>query len=161
MESKDIEQRLEKQEDDKVKYMLLRSYYKNAAVRGSHLYFVVSNLADIEPVYQFSLEFYMILFEKAISKAEKAEKDKTKEIRVRNIIDKFTTMLYEIIVRSLLEKDKLLFSFLITTKLMMEERKQIVSSEVRFLAVGGTALKSDQDKPEGEFTTDRQWAVIC
>jgi dynein heavy chain len=79
----------------------------------------------------------MALFEKGISRAEK---DKNKEIRVSNIVEKFTIMLYETVVRSLLEKDKVLFSFLMTTKLMMEERKMINSAEIMFFAVGGTAL---------------------
>lgn len=100
----------------------------------------------------------MLLFEKGIARAEK---DKNKEIRVNNIVEKFTLMLYEVVVRSLLEKDKVLFSFLMTTKLMMEERKMITSGEIMFFAVGGTALKSDQDKPEGDWTSERQWAVMC
>jgi dynein heavy chain len=60
----------------------------------------------------------MKLFEKGIEKAEKSEVKSNKEQRVNNIIEKFTIMLYEHVVRSLLEKDKLLFSFLMTTKLM-------------------------------------------
>lgn len=119
---------------------------------------MISNLADVEPVYQFSLESYMSLFERGISKAEK---DKNKENRVKNIVERFTHILYETVVRSLLEKDKLLFSFLLTTKLMQEERKLINSSEVMFFAVGGTALKSEQERPDGEWTTERQWAVLC
>jgi dynein heavy chain len=79
----------------------------------------------------------MALSEKGISRAEK---DKNKEIRVSNIVEKFTIMLYETVVRSLLEKDKVLFSFLMTTKLMMEERKMINSAEILFFAGGGAAL---------------------
>jgi len=50
-------------------------------------------LANVEPVYEFSLESYMGLFERAIAKAE-INKEK-KDIRVSNIRDKFTTILYE------------------------------------------------------------------
>lgn len=98
------------------------------------------------------------MFERGISKSDK---DKNKETRVNNIVERFTHILYETVVRSLLEKDKLLFSYLMTTKLMMEERKMIDSKEVMFFAVGGTALKSEQEKPEGDWSSDRQWAVLC
>ena len=49
--SKEIEIKLLSQEENKVKYLNTRNQYKNAAIRGSHLYFVISNLADVEPVY--------------------------------------------------------------------------------------------------------------
>lgn len=50
-------------------------------------------MANVEPVYEFSLETYVGFFEKAIQKAE-PNKEK-KEIRVSNIRDKFTKILYE------------------------------------------------------------------
>lgn len=116
-------------------------------------------MANVEPVYEFSLETYVGFFEKAIQKAE-PNKEK-KEIRVSNIREKFTQILYEQIIRSLLEKDKLLFSFLMTIKLMQEERKTVTSAEVRFFTVGGTAIESEFERPEGEWSTDRQWSCIC
>ena len=76
-----------------MKFDGLRKNYKSAAIRGSHLYFVISTLANVEPVYEFSLETYVGFFEKAIQKAE-PNKEK-KEIRVSNIRDKFTHILYE------------------------------------------------------------------
>ena len=45
--------------------------------------------------------------------------------------------LYESICRSLLEKDKLIFSFLMTLKVMGSEGK-VSSNEIRFTMVGGT-----------------------
>lgn len=48
-----------------------------------------------------------------------------------------------------------------TIKLMQEERRTVTSSEVRFFTVGGTAIESEFEKPEGEWSTDRQWSCIC
>lgn len=62
----------------------------------------MQDLAFIEPVYQFSLEFYIEIFEKSINKAPPGRFE-----RVKNINNTFTMNLYEMIVRSLLEKDKL------------------------------------------------------
>ena len=47
---------------------MLQNFYKDAAKRSSNLYFVVVDLAMIEPVYQFSLEFYIDLFERSVEK---------------------------------------------------------------------------------------------
>jgi len=50
----------------------------------ANLYFVVLDLAMIEPTYQWSLEFYIILFEKSIREAITG-----KDNRSNNIINKF------------------------------------------------------------------------
>lgn len=67
----------------------------------------------IEPTYQWSLEFYINLFERGIEKAIPG-----KENRCKNIIDRFQKLLYESICRSLLEKDKLIYSMLICMKIL-------------------------------------------
>jgi len=42
------------------------------ARRGSVLYFVVADLANIDPMYQYSLEFFTKLFVMRLEKSEKA-----------------------------------------------------------------------------------------
>jgi dynein heavy chain len=49
----------------------------------------------------------------------------------------FQVLFYESLCRSLLEKDKLIFSFLIFLKIMTSEKK-IESPHIRFMMVGGT-----------------------
>ena len=91
-------------------------------------------------MYQFSLESYINLFERAIA-IDKDGEFPTKDSRVKNIKMRFTSMLYENVVRSLLEKDKLIFSFQICTQiLLLEEKGFITNEEIRFLMIGGTAI---------------------
>jgi dynein heavy chain len=52
-------------------------------------------------------------------------------------------LLYESICRSLLEKDKLIYSFMTCMKILQSEAK-ITSQEIRFLMVGGTWTETDQ-----------------
>jgi dynein heavy chain len=61
-----------------------RNFYKEVAKRVSNLYFVVLDLALIEPTYQWSLEFYINLFMRGIDKAIPG-----KENRCKHIIEKF------------------------------------------------------------------------
>lgn len=71
----------------------------------------------------------------------------------------FTQILFQNVIRSLLEKDKLSFSMLMTMRIMQEEKKIITPQEVRFLMVGGTALSPKRPNPH-TFLTDKQWANL-
>ena len=41
------------------KISLARDKYRVVAERGSIMYFVVSSMADVDPMYQFSLKYFM------------------------------------------------------------------------------------------------------
>ena len=57
-------------------------------------------------------------------------------------------MLYDCICRSLLEKDKLIFSLLMCQKIL-ELKKKINTSLIRFLMVGGTLTDPPKPIPAG------------
>lgn len=63
---------------------MAREFYRSAASRASLLYFILNELNAINPIYQFSLKAFNVVFQKAIAKAEQSE---TVEIRVRNLIE--------------------------------------------------------------------------
>lgn len=50
-----------------------RENYRVVARRGSVLYFVVSDLALIDPMYQYSLEYFSKLFNKRLEKSQQSE----------------------------------------------------------------------------------------
>jgi len=52
--------------------------------------------------------------------------------------------LYDATCRAILEKDKLIFSFLLNIKILDIEKK-ITSKEIRFLMVGGTWTNGDKE----------------
>jgi dynein heavy chain len=133
-DSIEIEEKLKKLEHDRQVFMNIRNFYRDVAIRVANLFFVILDLALIEPTYQWSLDFYVVLFIRGI-KAGSAKS--AKDTRVKSIINEFSIMLYESICRALLEKDKFIFSFLICIK-VMEIEKKINSKDIRFLMVGGT-----------------------
>lgn len=53
-----IATRLIESEATEEKISVAREKYRSVANRGSVLYFVVANLADIDPMYQFSLKYF-------------------------------------------------------------------------------------------------------
>jgi dynein heavy chain len=48
-----------------------RNSYRSVAIRGSILYFVIADLAGIDPMYQYSLVYVKRLFNSAIERSEK------------------------------------------------------------------------------------------
>lgn len=109
---------------------------------------------------KYSLEWFINLFEIAIDKAPKAN---VLEDRLRNLTDCFTEVLYKNVCRSLFEKHKLLFSFLLSVKIMQGEGR-MDGEELRFFLQGATSLDVAEPNPleeeEGSWLTDKTWSEI-
>lgn len=57
-----IAARLEESETTEKEISIAREKYRSAANHGSTLYFVVASLAEIDPMYQFSLKYFNQVF---------------------------------------------------------------------------------------------------
>jgi len=86
--------------------------YTSVAIRGSIIYFVVADLANVNDMYQNSLQYVKILFNNAIDATKPCEELKG---RLELLEDSITKLIYTNIARGLFEKDKLLYSFLVAT----------------------------------------------
>lgn len=115
--------------------------YKSVAVRGSILYFVIADMALINDMYQNSLQFVKVLFNKAIDASPMGS---TFEERLANLISVITSIIFTNISRGLFERDKLIFSFLISTSIDRNSGK--IDPISWNLLLRGTATMSDNDK---------------
>ena len=48
----------------------IRDWFTPVAIRVSRLFFVLMDLINVDPMYQYSLEFYRLIYEGAIRSAE-------------------------------------------------------------------------------------------
>jgi len=93
----------------------VRETLRPVATRASLLYFVVADFAKIDPMYQYSLAFFVSLFQKCLRDSE-ANDDVN--IRISTLIEDFTRFIYLNICRGLFEDHKMLFSFLVTAQVL-------------------------------------------
>lgn len=49
-----------------------RNQYKSVSIRGSILFFVIKDLAIVDPMYQYSLQYVKKLFNQAMQTAEES-----------------------------------------------------------------------------------------
>ncbi|NWT16478.1 DYH1 protein, partial [Vireo altiloquus] len=134
---------------------ITRMQYVPVAVRSQILYFCVSDLSNVDPMYQYSLEWFLNIFLLGIRNSEKAE-ELTE--RVENINNYITFSLYCNVCRSLFEKHKLMFAFLVSARILMNEGK-INMDEWRYLLSGG-AIKEMKDNPAPAWLNERAWGDI-
>jgi dynein heavy chain len=126
-----------------------RETYWCCAERASILYFVVADMGNIDPMYQWSLEYFTNLFKMRMDKSEPSD---DLAVRVQTIIDDMTLNTYIDICRGLFEDHKLIFSSLIACNVLRHENKVSPDEWLYFLR-GFEAAKltvpADYEWPEG------------
>lgn len=158
IDSIEIQEKLHKQQKIEESFSNARNQFREVGKRVSNLYFVILDLSMVEPTYQWSLESYVELFIQSIAKS----RERGQQNRNINIIETTQINLYESTCRALLEKDKLIFSFLVYIKIM-ESEGQILPSETRFLMVGGTWTEPGKNQNENskKWLSHKAWCTIC
>lgn len=133
----------------------VRDQFKPVAKRVARYFFCLSDMGSIDPMYQYSLRWYTMIFQRSLELSEPGERN----VRGLNIIKEFTKQLYNNTCQSLFEKDKLLFSYLMCLK-VMDERGELDQVENRFMLTGGTAVESKKPNPAPHWLLDKAWCNI-
>ncbi|XP_057571174.1 dynein axonemal heavy chain 17 [Hippopotamus amphibius kiboko] len=127
--AREIEEKVQEAKITEVKINEARENYRPAAERASLLYFILNDLNKINPIYQFSLKAFNVVFEKAIQKTAPADEVKQ---RVINLTDEITYSVYMYTARGLFERDKLIFLAQVAFQ-VLSMKKELNPVELDFL----------------------------
>ncbi|KAM9335593.1 LOW QUALITY PROTEIN: dynein axonemal heavy chain 2 [Symphorus nematophorus] len=154
----EVSEQLETSEQTEIEIDSAREGYHPCAQRASILFFILNDMGRIDPMYQFSLDAYINLFNLSIEKSKRSHK---LEERITNLNDYHTYAVYKYTCRALFEVHKLLFSFQMCAKIL-EVAGKLNMDEYSFFLRGGLVLdKEDQmDNPCPSWLADSSWDNI-
>ncbi|XP_028170778.1 dynein heavy chain 3, axonemal [Ostrinia furnacalis] len=133
-----------------------RLLYVPVSKHSSVLFFCISDLAAIDPMYQYSLNWFINLYNQAIINSPKSD---DLDERLSGLNAFFTRSIYENVCRSLFEKDKLIFSLVLTLGIL-RAKGAIDDEMVGFLLTGGVALENPYENPAPTWLTEKAWSEI-
>ncbi|KAM5237710.1 dynein axonemal heavy chain 10 [Ctenodactylus gundi] len=134
----------------------LRDGYRPAARRGAILFFVLSEMALVNSMYQYSLIAFLEVFGLSL---KKSLPDSILVKRLRNIMDTLTFNIYNYGCTGLFEKHKLLFSFNMTIKIEQAEGR-VPQEELDFFLKGNISLERSKRKKPCTWLPDQGWEDI-
>lgn len=106
-------------------------------------------------MYQYSLDFFMKLFKRRLEVTEKKE---NLQERITLLINDITESFYLNICRGLFEKDKLLYSFMMASKIQLYDN-EIDAAEWNFYLRGGSGAGELPEKMPS-FLTEKTYKDV-
>lgn len=147
----------------------VRELYRSVARRSALLYFVLADLALIDPMYQYSLDYFKHLVQGVVREATKPDgfdndvpQVDLLEEHLLNLVDGITETTYLQICRGLFNKDKTILSLLMCTSIA-RDRDEISFAEWEMF-IRASALVSSELAPMpdalGAWMNPQQWELI-
>ncbi|OHS94615.1 Dynein heavy chain family protein [Tritrichomonas foetus] len=161
--SANISEKLKSAAETEKKIDTAREGYRTVANRASSLFFVLSDLAYVDPMYQFSLDAYTTLFSHSLQRAQHSDDLSERNENIKNV---HTLAVYNNTCRGLFEEHKLLFSFCLAVKIQKagDQRSpgRVNPDEYLYLLRGpvGMNLENVEAGTKPEWLGDREWELI-
>jgi dynein heavy chain, axonemal len=128
--------------------------FEPCGVYTSLLFVTISDLAALDPMYQYSLPWFTNLLVSSIKATAPAAGSVAE--RVVAIQEHFTSTLYCKVCRSLFEQDKLLFAFLLCSR-VRKSAAAVDGEEWSFLLTGCAGAVANAPNPAPDWLEDRAW----
>lgn len=152
--AEDIAQRIRNSEKTEKRINKARDIYSSVASRATSLFFSVLDIGKVRPIYQFSLKWFLRHCQQVLRNTTDSNDD-TK--RVIYLINSLTIHLHKRVCASLFDKEKLLFSVLLSFKIILTEEK-ITKDLINYL-LDDKVERVIEESPV-EFMTDEMWCKI-
>ena len=155
--STDVKEKLVSAADMRKSINLKREQFRPVSARGSVLYFAIVDMANVNCMYQTSLDQFQVLFDSSMDQAEKATQAAK---RVNNIVETMTHMTYRYINRGLYEADKMSFKLILAFKILIAAEK-LDTRLINVFLRGGGALDISQVKAKPcAWMSDDAWLNV-
>ena len=118
-----------------------RDAYRAIASRAAAMFFCIYSLRGVDPMYQFSLSWFKRLFDNAIVNTTRS--DDTQE-RIKVVNDHFTSLVFTEVCRSLFERHKLMFAFMLAVSIQ-RNAGLVRDDEWRFILSGQPPMSAQRD----------------
>lgn len=153
-----IKVQLQDAEHTSVKIFEAREEYRECSRRASILFFVLADLGAIDNMYQFALDSYIHLFQISIKRSAEKIVSHNMEERIKTLNSWHTAAVYTNTCRGLFERDKVLFAFHMTVRILQAQGK-INLEEYVFMLRGGQMLdkQSRLPNPASSWLSERSW----
>ncbi|KAH8363782.1 hypothetical protein KR200_006735, partial [Drosophila serrata] len=130
-----------------------RERYRILASRGAILYFVVAGLAEIDPMYQYSLKYFTQVFCNVL-KLEHPQQ--SVEVRIATMMTDELKAIFDNISRGLFENHKIIFSFLLALSVERQEGR-VTEDEFNFLTRGAVGNIRQKQQPANINLSPLEW----
>ncbi|KAF5218447.1 dynein heavy chain [Trypanosoma cruzi] len=156
----------QKEANEKMKIITsTRDRYRDVAVRASVIFFVLADISRIDPMYQYSLQFFVKLVQHEVLATEKpADYSEENPVMLQrhlgNIILRLTLSTYEQVCRGLFNKDKTILSLLICTAIERHSRRLMEDEWQYFIRASALVPNELPPLPPGlSFLSRQQWEL--
>mmetsp|Transcript_44767 Transcript_44767/g.87731 ORF Transcript_44767/g.87731 Transcript_44767/m.87731 type:complete len:3997 (-) Transcript_44767:184-12174(-) len=134
----------------------VREKYRVVSRRASILYFVIADLAKIDPMYQYSLVYFTNIYKNRIQNSEQSSDLPT---RLNILLDDILLSFYENICQGLFEAHKLVFSFMMAIQIGKGDGS-VSAAEWSHFVRGPEASNKPPQKNPTRWLSDEQWKAL-
>lgn len=134
-----------------------RESYRAVASYATTLYSCLDHLRWINPMYRFSLDWFLRMY---ILSIEMANRSQVLSRRIGFLKASITKHFYDSVCRSLYNKDHLLFSWIIVTEILLADNRLTADQMHFFLSASGQFYGPLLERPNFEWLTADTWAEL-
>lgn len=158
-----VTRRLQESETTTKEVLDARNQYRSIAATGAVLYFVITDLSALDPMYQYSLEYFRKLFISSFAKNMSSD-DEDLSSRLDKLRQQLVTAVHRNISRGLFHQHQLLFAFLTTQRLLLRsgdiEPKDINLLERSTLLQSVSRDSTLSQLPGNQFSEEKEASIV-
>lgn len=133
-----------------------RKVYRKLAYHGMIIFFCCESLTKVNKIYEYSLSWYNKMYLRSI---EQAAKSTFVDQRIENVVEQLNLIIYSNVCRGLYEKDKTIFSFLLTVAILRKDKK-INESQLFYFISPFDVVKFKDERSKVSWLSDSIWRKV-